>query len=173
MPAETVSVDVPAGLNSGAARPESVSRPLPAFVSEAAPVRAPERLRLAAASVTVQVCAAPSCTGAAMTTEAEAPASSVMPADAEAGKRSSRPPPLVSVTVPGVTPADVPGAKASERTRNGRSRLVVIAAAAAESRWMRTALPWPGRTVEAVVPARSVDQLARPADQFEPLAPCQ
>ena len=173
MPAETVSVEVPAGLNSAAATPESVRRPAPAFVSEAAPVRAPETLRLPAASVTVQVCAAPSCTGAAMMTEAEAPVSSVIPAAAEAGKRSSRPPPLVNVTVPGVTPAEEPGAKASERTRNGRSRFVVIAAAAAESRWMRTVLPWPGRTVEAVVPARSLDQLERPADQFEPLAPCQ
>ena len=116
-------------------------RPRPALVREAAPVREPETLRFAAASVTVQVWGAPSWIGAARTTEAEAPAAKVMPSVAEAGKRSSRPPALVSVTEDGVTPADVPAAKVSERTRNGRSRFVVIAAAATESRWMRTSLP--------------------------------
>ena len=106
-------------------------------------------------------------------TEADAPVSSVMPCAAEAGARSMRPPVPASVTDAGVTPAEVPAAKASERTRKLRSRLLVIAAAAAESRWKRTALAWPGNTVEVAVPARSVDQLASPADQFVPVAPCQ
>ena len=117
VPAETVSVEVPAGLNSAAATPVRVMRPRPALVREAAPVREPETLRFAAASVTVQVWAAPSWIGAARTTEAEAPAAKMMPSVAEAGKRSSRPPPLVIVTDDGVTPADVPAAKVNERTR--------------------------------------------------------